>query len=60
MEKQYTGIVTSKGVDGNGAFVNLEVINKYGRQQMEFEVEETDLEMYHAGQIATMTCIFKD
>jgi hypothetical protein len=58
MEKKYSGIVLRKGWDGEGPFVTLEVINQYGRHEMEFAVEEGDLDMYHPGQIATMTCYF--
>jgi len=58
LEKQYTGTVMSKGLDGTGPFVKLQVVNNHGMHEMEFEVEERDLELYHVGQVATMTCNF--
>lgn len=60
MEKQYSGIVLNKGTDREGAFITLQIINNYGKHEVDFEVEEKDLDMYHIGQIATMTCYFKD
>jgi hypothetical protein len=61
MEKQYTGIVLNKGVDADGAFVTLQVIDRRGgKHEMGFEVEEKDLDMYHPGQIATMTVYWQE
>ena len=60
IEKQYSGTVLSKGIDATGPFVTLKHVNKYGEHEIEFEVEERDLELYHVGQVSTMTCIFND
>jgi|SRR6185437_7267218 len=60
VEKQYTGLVLNKGTDRDGAFVTLQIINNYGKHEIGFEVEEKDLDMYHIGQVATITCYFTD
>lgn len=58
--KSYTGTVLRKGIDRDGAFIVLLHVNKYGTHEMEFSVQERELELYHVDQIATMTCEFQE
>lgn len=44
--KHYTGIVLRKGIDRYGTFLVLRHVNKYGTHEMEFSVEESDLDLY--------------
>ena len=60
MTKHYSGIVTQKGIDRDGAFIVLRHTNQYGTHDMEFSVKESALDLYHVDQIATMTCEFQD
>lgn len=57
--KHYTGIVMQKGIDSGGAFIVLRHTNQYGTHDIDFSIEENELDLYHVDQVATMTCEFQ-